>query len=269
MKLKSYINLTPDSNLMRTVEVRLAGDAAPASPFVLLGDLTHEEGTDNASGMQKHTVSHAIYSHVQEQVYLKHKLQDMQRIKIVNAGAFKLVDRVLVDQEANRLGINVPSTITVKTTPSDATTDGVVFTVSNPDLVDIVANTGNGVFTFKGKSKGEVFIHVHVKGTSFNQSFPYEFTEQLAPVLTVNVASVTIAPTTKALIVGATQQLVPTVLPANATVKTVTYASSAPAVASVTAGGLVTALTAGSANITCTTTNGAKTAVCAVTVTAA
>lgn len=268
MKLKSYFDPTRDARLIQTVEVRLAADPAPASPFVLLGDLIHEPVDDNLSGAQKHDVSHVIFQHVQEQVFLKHKLQDMQRIKIVNAGAFKLVDRVLVDQEANRLGINVPSTITVKTTPSDATTDGVVFTVSNPDLVDIVANTGNGVFTFKGKSKGEVFIHVHVKGTSFNQSFPYEFTEQLDPVLPVNVASVTIAPTTKTLAIGATQQLVPTVLPANATVKTVTYTSSTPAVASVTAGGLVTALTAGSTNVTCTTTNGAKTAVCAVTVTA-
>ena len=97
MKLKSYFNPTRDARLVQTVEVRLAADAAPASPFVLLGDLIHEPVDDNLSGAQKHDVSHVIFQHVQEQVFLKHQIQDMQRIRITIGGAFKLLDRVFVD----------------------------------------------------------------------------------------------------------------------------------------------------------------------------
>lgn len=88
-----------------------------------------------------------------------------------------------------------------------------------------------------------------------------------APV--IPVASVTIAPKTASIVIGATQQLTPTVLPANANNKAVSYASSAAEVATVNASGLVTAVTAGSATITVTTTDGAKTDTAVITVNAA
>lgn len=89
MKLKSYFDPSRNSKLVQTVQIRMAEDDAPSSPFVLLGELNHEPG-DNASGMQKQCISHAIYSHVQEQVYLKQGIQDMQRISITHAGTFAL-----------------------------------------------------------------------------------------------------------------------------------------------------------------------------------
>lgn len=85
----------------------------------------------------------------------------------------------------------------------------------------------------------------------------------------ISVASVTVAPTTASIVVGATRQLTPTVLPANAANKNVTYQSSDATKATVSGTGLVTAVAAGTANITVKTTDGNKTAVCAVTVTAA
>ena len=75
-------------------------------------------------------------------------------------------------------------------------------------------------------------------------------------------------PTTLSLAVSATSQLTKTVLPTDATVKTVTYTSSNPAKATVSAGGLVTGVAAGTTTITVTTTSGAKTDTCVVTVTA-
>jgi uncharacterized protein YjdB len=65
--------------------------------------------------------------------------------------------------------------------------------------------------------------------------------------------------------VGDSYTLVATVLPENATNKNVSWSSSAPGVASVS-NGLVTALASGSATITVTTQDGAKTAYCTVTV---
>lgn len=262
MKLKSYYNPT-----IQTVQVRLAADAAPASPYVALGDLIHEPVDDNASGMQKHDVSHVIFQHVQEQLYLQHDLQDMQLISITFGGNFKPLQRVYVDQGKNRLGYNEEATITVTLDPVDATTDGITFKVSNPDLVTVTANTGNGVFKFRGPNKGEFFIRVRVG--NFEQNIPFEITEELpAVILPVAVASVTVAPTTASIAVGATRQLTPTVLPANATNKAVTYTSATPATATVSASGLVTGVAAGTVNITVKTTDGNKTAVCAVTVTA-
>ncbi len=66
--------------------------------------------------------------------------------------------------------------------------------------------------------------------------------------------------------VGGTQQLAETVLPANATDKTVTWTSSNTAVATVDANGLVSAVSIGSVDITVTTNTGALTDVASVTV---
>jgi len=82
----------------------------------------------------------------------------------------------------------------------------------------------------------------------------------------VAVTGVTLAPSTVTLSVGSTQQLTPTVTPANATNKTVSYSSNNTGVATVNSSGLVTAVASGSATITVTTQDGAKTAVSAITV---
>ena len=83
----------------------------------------------------------------------------------------------------------------------------------------------------------------------------------------VNVTGVTISPTSASLPVNGTQQLTATIIPSNATNKNVTWSSSNNAVATVSSAGLVTALAAGSAVITVTTQDGAKTATCNITVT--
>lgn len=261
MKLKSYFNATT-----REAQVRLAADAAPAAPFVALGDVTHEPVDDNASGMQKHDISHILYQHIQERLYLQFGLQDMQIIKITYGGNFKVLQRVFVDQGINRLGYNVENTVTVTLDPVDATNDGITFTPSNPDLVTVVANTGNGVYTFKGPNKGEFFLRVRVG--FFEQNIPFEITDELEPAIAAT--SITIAPAEVTLTVAApTQQLTPTVLPANASNKGVTYVSSDPTKATVSDTGLVTRVANGTTNITVTAKDGSGvSAVRLVTVTA-
>lgn len=85
----------------------------------------------------------------------------------------------------------------------------------------------------------------------------------------VAVTGVTVSPTTASIAVGANRQLTPTVAPSNATNKSVTYSSSNTSKATVNNTGLVTGIAAGTATITVTTADGAKTATCAVTVTSA
>lgn len=84
----------------------------------------------------------------------------------------------------------------------------------------------------------------------------------------VAVTGVTVSPATSSVVVGSTRQITPTVAPADATNKAVTYSSSNTAVATVNASGLVTGVSAGSAVITTTTADGAKTATTNLTVTA-
>ena len=83
---------------------------------------------------------------------------------------------------------------------------------------------------------------------------------------TVAATGVALAPSALSLTVGDTSQLVPVVLPTNASNKAVTYSSSAEGYATVDENGLVTAAGAGTATITVTTEDGGFTDTCAVTV---
>ena len=86
------------------------------------------------------------------------------------------------------------------------------------------------------------------------------------PTVPVAVTGVTLDQATMTLTAGgATGTLVETVVPADATDKTVTWSSTAEAVATV-ANGVVTPLTAGTTTITVTTVDGSLTATCEVTV---
>jgi uncharacterized protein YjdB len=67
--------------------------------------------------------------------------------------------------------------------------------------------------------------------------------------------------------IGGTEKLTATITPEDATNQNVTWASSAPAIATVATDGTVTAVAEGTATITATTEDGNKTATCAVTVT--
>ena len=86
--------------------------------------------------------------------------------------------------------------------------------------------------------------------------------------LPISVTGVTLDKTTLSLEEGATGQLKATVAPTNATNKAVSWSSDTTTVATVDNTGKVTAVKAGTAKITVKTTDGSKTAVCTVTVTA-
>ncbi len=83
---------------------------------------------------------------------------------------------------------------------------------------------------------------------------------------TVAVTGVTVDPTEWEMEVGDTKELTATVAPAEATNKAVTWKSDDESVATVSNAGVVTAIAAGTATITVTTTDGGKTATCAITV---
>lgn len=81
----------------------------------------------------------------------------------------------------------------------------------------------------------------------------------------VDVASIDVTPATATIAVAGTQQLTVAYSPANADGKSVTYVSSVPARATVSATGLVTGVASGAVTITITSANG-KTDTVAITV---
>lgn len=83
---------------------------------------------------------------------------------------------------------------------------------------------------------------------------------------TVHVTGVDVSPATASIEIGDTTTLTATVSPSNATDKTVSWSSSNTSVATVS-GGVVTGVSAGTAIITATTTDGSYTDTCTVTVT--
>ena len=83
------------------------------------------------------------------------------------------------------------------------------------------------------------------------------------------MTGVTLDKTTASVAVGATVQLNATLVPADATNKAVTYASSDTNTLTVDNTGKVTGVAAGSADVTATSADGGKTAKVTVTVTAA
>ena len=84
---------------------------------------------------------------------------------------------------------------------------------------------------------------------------------------TVAVTGVTLNKTSLSLVEGNSETLTATVSPDNATNKAVSWKSSDASIASVDGTGKMTAVKAGSATITVSTTDGSKTATCSVTVT--
>lgn len=85
---------------------------------------------------------------------------------------------------------------------------------------------------------------------------------------TVAVSGVSLSKTTLSLVEGGSETLTATVAPSNATNKAVSWKSSDAGTATVDSNGKVTAVKAGSATITVTTSDGGKTATCSVIVTA-
>jgi len=144
------------------------------------------------------------------------------------------------------------------------------FTVyrSTPLALPDYSPSNNYLFEYGYVDLSKVTLHVPAGTTSLYQVAPVwkDFGTIVGDV--VLVTGVTLNQLTATLNVGATLQLTATVAPSNATDKNVTWSSSNNSIATVSATGLVTALSTGSATITATTNGGNITATASITVSA-
>lgn len=154
-----------------------------------------------------------------------------------------------------REGEQVKLTATVL--PSNASDPRVTWSSDNTAIAT-VSSTGN----VRGIKKGET--QIYASAGSVSTSCTVVVLEKEAPVILPS--SIYLNRSTVDLSRGETTQLTATVVPSNATDKSVTWSSSDPAIATVSDSGLITAAGKGTATISATTVNG-LTATVTVTVT--
>ncbi|MBQ0026342.1 MAG: Ig-like domain-containing protein [Lachnospiraceae bacterium] len=163
------------------------------------------------------------------------------------------VTGVTVTPTSAAIKVGATTNLSATVAPSNATTKTITWSSDN---VSVATVSSSGVVT--GVAAGTANITA--------KSNNGKTATCTVTVSNVDVTGVTVSPTTASVNVGSTTTLRATVSPSNATNKNVTWTSSDTSVATVNNSGVVTGVKAGTATITVTTTDGGKTATCAVTV---
>ena len=169
-----------------------------------------------------------------------------------------VVTGITLDKTTATVEEGAKVTLTATVTPGNATDKTVTWSTSN----ETIATVSDGVVT--GVKAGEVTITA--KAGDKSATCTVTVTAASTEPEVVPVTGVTLSQTAVTLDIDQSITLTTTVAPENATNKAVTWASDKTDVATVDANGKVTAVAAGTANITVTTADGGKTATCTVTV---
>lgn len=236
-----------------TTRVAMA-QAKGSPPFpgstIIAGDEEHSEVDDELGYYPK---SHTLYHHVQNALYRQTPpVTDMQRVKIMADIAIHLIDfnstpavnRIAPGATVQLVNVFNPVNILDKRVTYQ-TSDAAKATVSPTGLVTGVA-VGQATITVTHTETGK--------------------TDTVAVNVAVAVVSISSTPPTASLAPAATQQITTAFTPSNATDQGLTYATSDPAIATVSPSGLITAVAVGTATITVTSLDGAKTDTVVVTV---
>lgn len=176
----------------------------------------------------------------------------------VNAPAAPIPVTAISIKSSTTLGIGESETLAITYTPADANQGkAVTWTSANSSIATVDAN---------GKVTGVAAGTTTVTATSTTD--PNIKSSCTVTIQAIAVTGVTLNKATASIKVGATETLIATVAPNNATNKDVTWSSDKTGIATVNANGVVTGVAEGTAKITVTTKDGGKTASCDVTVTA-
>ena len=163
------------------------------------------------------------------------------------------VTGISLNQSGLDLKINQTQLLTATVTPENATNKTVVWSTNNAS----VATVDNGG-TVTAAGPGSCVITATTQDGNL--------TATCTVTVTVPVEGVILNKSTIVLPLGQTETLVANIIPSNASNKNVSWSTSNPAVATVSAGGLVSPVGAGTCTITVTTEDGNETSSCIVTV---
>ena len=179
-----------------------------------------------------------------------------RQLEKLNTGQIVGVSGITLNKTALNLTIGASESLVATISPSNATNKDVEWTSSNTNVAT-VDTTGK----VTGVSAGSATITVKTKDGSKVATCNVTVKN---PV--ISVTGVTLNKTALNLVTGASESLVATISPSNATNKDVEWTSSNTNVATVDTTGKVKAISTGSAIITVKTKDGAKVATCNVTV---
>jgi uncharacterized protein YjdB len=166
------------------------------------------------------------------------------------------VSSVSLNMSSLELGVGNTATLVATVFPENASNKKVTWSSSDESKATV---SSQGVV--KGISMGNAVITVTTEDGGKTAQCHVSVTQS-----TVHVQSVSLNKTDLVLTVGNSETLIATVLPENASNKSVTWSSSNPSKAKVSSTGVVTGVAEGSAVVTATTVDGGKTASCFVTV---
>lgn len=169
-----------------------------------------------------------------------------RKVVAVQSVAFEKTALSLVEGDTEALSVSI--------SPADATETDVAWSSSNENVVTV---NDYGVITAVGA--GEAVVKAMVGGIT--ASCRVTVAQKVIPVSAIEISSPSLN-----IVLGTAETLSVTVLPTDATDKSVTWASVNPAIATVDQTGIVSAKTVGTTTITATTTDGGFVAACEVTV---
>ena len=170
---------------------------------------------------------------------------------------------ISLNKDKSEITVGSTDKLEVVFTPADATYKSIEWSSSDEDVATV---NEVGVVTVHKFSSDSVSITAKVTdyyGEIFAEPLSCEVTTTLQHF---SVESVNLNKSVTTILQGRTEKLFPTIEPSNATNKDVTWTSSDMSVATVDGKGVVTAISAGTANITVTTEDGGYTATCIVNV---
>jgi uncharacterized protein YjdB len=162
-------------------------------------------------------------------------------------------DVSLGNAPADPMLVNDTITLTATVSPSNATNKNVTWTSDSPDVATVHPNSGLVTAVSAGTAT--------IRATTADGS---NISATCTVTVVVPVDNITVDPNTLTMYVGDTQTITPTIIPSNASDKSVTWSSDNTSVATVN-NGIVTAVSSGSAIITARTNN-EHTATCTVVV---
>ena len=166
------------------------------------------------------------------------------------------VSSVVVTPATATLAINGATQLIATISPSNASNKTVSWSSNN---VSVATVSSTGLVT--GITTGSATITVITQDGAKTSTCAVIVSTGI-----ISVTGVTVSPLTDTLSIGLARQLTATVAPASATNKSVSWSSSNTTIATVNSSGLVTGVAGGTATITVTTQDGAKTAASSINV---
>ena len=166
------------------------------------------------------------------------------------------VSQVTISPTTANMTVGDTKQFSVKIDPANATNQEVSWSSSEPSIASV---DSKGMVT--AKAEGKATITVTAKDGGISSKATVTVSSKVVPV-----TGVTVSPTSLTMDIGDSKSLTVTVNPSDATDKTYTISSDNTGVVEIDKDNNVVAKGAGTANVTVTTTDGAQTATCKVTV---